>query len=401
MKHNYRLHKGFLQNRTTAMLGSFFLPFRHLPLDHPWIDSIAPCLIIGSLFLKFPEQTAIPFLERSRRGAVALWQPALEDLEASQEREPIRVKIYCLCRLEHQGSHHEMAQRKRINLLDYARWSLASQLRWFGCTPRVVMGLLLVKHQLLFPSLVVKRNQFHRRIECFVEEICDQNMFFIVADPLGVVQRVADHPDDDPIAVFLSAVGRSIDLGQIRAISQISDRLEGQHVGHPRQDLHVARRQFAPQFIAEKVAVPEQEHVGSQMAKQARDHSLLAVGTAPYHEADLDVSAKFDQAQFGDLRKSSIASFPGRGTSESGVVGFRVGDIKDHAINAHQAQSSVESPWRVRLGQRTNNLLEQVPHRSDAQPSPGHAKAGAMGSLLANTKTARMLEDLDWQVGQQ
>ena len=53
-------------------------------------------------------------------------------------------------------------------------------------------------------------------------------MFFAVTDPLRVVQRVADHSDQDPIAILLAVVGIAINLGQIRAIGQVLDRLEDQ-----------------------------------------------------------------------------------------------------------------------------------------------------------------------------
>ena len=53
-------------------------------------------------------------------------------------------------------------------------------------------------------------------------------MVLAMSDPLRIVQRVADHPDHDPIAVLLAVVGAPIDLGQIRAVGQVADRLEDQ-----------------------------------------------------------------------------------------------------------------------------------------------------------------------------
>ena len=47
-------------------------------------------------------------------------------------------------------------------------------------------------------------------------------------------------------------------------------------------------------------------------------------------------------------------------------------------------------------------MLEQVADGRDAQALPGHAQAGSMGTLLADSEPACMLEDLaDRQVGQQ
>ena len=73
------------------MLGSFLLPFRHLTLDHSRIDSVSPHLS-SVRSVAAPTITLIPLLERFRSRAVTFRQPALEDLEAPQEGQPIRVQ---------------------------------------------------------------------------------------------------------------------------------------------------------------------------------------------------------------------------------------------------------------------------------------------------------------------
>ena len=65
--------------------------------------------------------------------------------------------------------------------------------------------------------------------------------YLAVADPLRVVQRVADHPDRDPVAVLLPVVGVLVDPGQVRAVGQGAGRSQDQPLGHPRQHLHPAR----------------------------------------------------------------------------------------------------------------------------------------------------------------
>ena len=134
------------------MPGTFLLPFRHLSLDHTRIDSVPPR--VGTLQLHLPEQAAIPLRERLRTRAVTFRQPALEDLEAPQERQPIGVQPGRRRRLEHQRPDHEMAQRQRINLLDHPRTRLAPQLRRLGRPPRVLVGLLLVEDQLRLPTIM-------------------------------------------------------------------------------------------------------------------------------------------------------------------------------------------------------------------------------------------------------
>jgi hypothetical protein len=53
--------------------------------------------------------------------------------------------------------------------------------------------------------------------------------------------------------------------------------------------------------------------------------------------------------------RSARPSSPAEGRSNAASLGFGAGDIVDRAIDAHQAESSVEYPGRVRLGHRTNN----------------------------------------------
>src|SRR5271166_5448718 len=74
------------------MLGSFLLPFRHLAFDNSRIDPVPPHLIIGALRLQLPQQTLIPLLQRLGSRAIAFRQPALEDLEAPQKRQPILAR---------------------------------------------------------------------------------------------------------------------------------------------------------------------------------------------------------------------------------------------------------------------------------------------------------------------
>ena len=106
------------------------------------------------------------------------------------------------------------------------------------------------------------------------------------------------------------------------------------------------------------------------------------MATGPHHEGELDVGPQLDQAELADLREGPVAARPGRGPTEGGGVGVRVGDVEDRAIDAHQAEPAVEGPGRLGLGQGMDDLLEQVADRGDAQASPGHAQAGPMRGLL-------------------
>ena len=111
---------------------------------------------------------------------------------------------------------------------------------------------------------------------------------------------------------------------------------------------------------------------------------------------------QFDQAELADLREGAVAARPGRRAAEGGGIGGRVGHIEDDAIDAHQAESPVETAGGIGPGQRANDLLEQVSHRGDAQALPSHTQAGPMRGHLADAESPRVLEDLaDRQLGQQ
>src|SRR3982751_4273390 len=133
------------------MLGSFLLPLRHLPFDHPRIDPVASW--VGTLTLHLPEQPPVPRLERFGRLAVAFGEAAFQDLETPRKRQPVRVETDRRGGLEHQRPNDEMTQRQRIEFLDHTRGRLAPKLRRLGRTPWVVVRLLFVEDPLFPPPL--------------------------------------------------------------------------------------------------------------------------------------------------------------------------------------------------------------------------------------------------------
>ena len=117
---------------------------------------------------------------------------------------------------------------------------------------------------------------------------------------------------------------------------------------------------------------------------------------------DFDMSTQLDQTEFANLGERPVAARPCRGASKRGVIGRRVGDVKDSAIDAHQAVPAVERSRRGGLGQRPDRLGEQVTDRGHTQPLTGHTKARAMGRLFTLAQPPGMFEDLaNRQVGEQ
>ncbi len=214
------------------MLQSFLLEFRHLSLDHPGIDPVAPHLIIGALPLQLPEQALIPRLQALRCGAGALRQAALTSGSGSSPgttADPGPGPPSPRPGTSAPASRNDPARGHRsLGSLDHARGSPAPQMRRLGRAPRIVRGLRLVIDQLLLPPLVLQHDQFLSGIKLLIEEVGDQGMDLAVTDPLRVVQRVADHADGDPLTMLLTSGRRPINLGQVRAVSQVEDRSEDQ-----------------------------------------------------------------------------------------------------------------------------------------------------------------------------
>src|SRR6516162_6535169 len=111
-----------------------------------------------------------------------------------------------------------MAQRQCIYFLNDSRGCFTSQLRRLGRTTRVLVRLLLVEDLFLLPAFMIKEYQFHRWVEPFIKKIRDQHMLLAVTNPLWVVERVADHSDDDPVAILLAVVVALVNLGQVQAV---------------------------------------------------------------------------------------------------------------------------------------------------------------------------------------
>ncbi len=161
MKHNYGFFKAFRQGPEAAVLGSFLIPFRHLPLDDARVDPVAPRF--DPFLLQFPQQARTPLSKRLPCPARALWQTALQDLKTASEREPIDIDTRLIRSLEHQSAGDEVPQRQGIQLLHHPRRRFATQVRWLGGASRIVMRLLLVDGQFLLPALMVQQDQFPRR----------------------------------------------------------------------------------------------------------------------------------------------------------------------------------------------------------------------------------------------
>ena len=165
-----------------------------------------------------------------------------------------------------------------------------------------------------------------------IKEIRNQNVNLAVADPLGIVQRVADHPDQSAVAVLLTVVGALVDLGQVRPVGQCTDGAQDQALDHARQEFHSGRIQLLPQLVAEKPLVQEEEHLRGQMPEQCGDHRPFTAVDVLENQADFDVGSQFDQTELAHLGKGPIAARPGRRASKGGVIGWRVGNVIDGAV---------------------------------------------------------------------
>ena len=177
---------------------------------------------------------------------------------------------------------------------------------------------------------------------------------------------------------------------------------QDQALDHARQEFHSGRIQLLPQLVAEKPLVQEEEHLRGQMPEQCGDHRPFTAVDVLENQADFDVGSQFDQTELAHLGKGPIAARPGRRASKGGVIGWRVGNVIDGAVDAHQAEPAVKRPGSSRLGQRAGNLGEQLTHGSHAQPLTCDAEAGSIGRLFTLPQPPGMFEDLaDRQVCEQ
>ena len=138
------------------------------------------------------------------------------------------------------------------------------------------------------------------------------------------------------------------------------------------------------------------------MAEQRRDHCPLAAVDVLDDHRDFDMSTQLDQTEFANLGERTVAARPCRGASKSGVINWRVGNVKDGTIDAHQTVPAVECSRRGGLGQRPDGLREQVTDWGHTQPLTGDTKGGAMGRLFTLAQPTGMFEDLaNRQFGEQ
>ena len=139
------------------------------------------------------------------------------------------------------------------------------------------------------------------------------------------------------------------------------------------------------------------------MTKQRGDHRLLAAGP--------DLTTKAISLWVPNSTKLSLRicgnapspRCPGRRATEGGVVGLRVGDIEDHAVDAHQAQAADRRllACQARPADEQSARTDAAPGRRPAVAGP-HKDWSDGASLFAVAKSTSVLEDLaNGQVGEE
>ena len=221
--------KVFVNGLGRRCWGRFPFPFGHLAFDDAGVDAVASGGDL--LFPHFRQHGAIPCVECLAAGEVAFRKPALKDSEAADERQTVHIHSGLLCRLEHHRADDEMTDRQSVQFLLDAGRRLAAQVRRLFRAEGILMRLLLIKHDLLFPTFVVQQDEVHRWVFYFIQQVGYQAMHLIVTGPLRVVQLVFDHPHQDAVAVFTPVVTVRVNLGQVRSVGEPFDGLE-----HHRRD---------------------------------------------------------------------------------------------------------------------------------------------------------------------
>ena len=151
------------------MMGTLFFPFGHFPFDDSGVDAIAAG---ADVFLThFAQQGFVPGRERLLGAAVAFGEAALQDLQATGERQAVHVPLRGASRFEHQGADHEVAQRQGIHFLSDSLGCFATQVRGLFGAARVLVRFLFVVRQFHFPAFVVQQDQFPRGKLLLVQKV--------------------------------------------------------------------------------------------------------------------------------------------------------------------------------------------------------------------------------------
>jgi len=216
------------------VFGAFFQPVAHLPFDDARIDSVAA---FGDDFLRdFFQQIRPPSLT-GRWALGALRQTATQDLQRPDEGDPQRTDRHLLGGLVHQRAEHVVSEHQPVDLLDHSRRRLAPQHRSFA-----LVGLEFVNGQFLFPASMVKLHQRLGRVFLFVQQGRQQAVFLSGTGAFGIVEAVLDDPHWDAVPVVRAVAGVAVELGQVRAVAQASDRPELCGVHDYAESAHIASR---------------------------------------------------------------------------------------------------------------------------------------------------------------
>src|SRR6202042_2258702 len=111
-----------------------------------------------------------------------LRQPRLENLQASQERQPIGILPALRGRFSHQAARYVVTDRQSIDLLHHPQWRLAPEMRRLGRSRRCQVRLLLVKGKLYFPSFMVEKDEFLSRILLGIQQGGQQDVLLAAID---------------------------------------------------------------------------------------------------------------------------------------------------------------------------------------------------------------------------
>ncbi|WP_245177301.1 hypothetical protein [Geodermatophilus sp. DF01-2] len=142
----------------------------------------------------------------------------------------------------------------------------------------------------------------------------------------------------------------------------------------PPDQVRPGGRRGAPQLVAGKVPVGQQQHARPQPGQHPTGQHLLTGGVeAVEGRGQRRVGAALDQRQQPQLRMTGVP-----GAAGGLDVGRGVGDIEAGAVEGHHPAAEGEHPQGCDRGQRPAQAGEQRLQRPGAQPSagPGRRRPG-------------------------
>ena len=190
--------------------------------------------------------------------------------------------------------------------------------------------------------------------------------------PVAGVHGVLDDPHGDRRPVGLAA---RVQLGQVGAVGQHSDRGQPERRRGPPQDVRPGGQHVAGQGVGQEVPVGQHEHSRAERAQQVAGQGLLADRVGAQRGPDQRPGPGLGRDQPADLGERPVPGRVGRAAEVLGILAG-VGQVAGRAVQRDHPQPTAEHPGHAVGADRAGDRLEQHPQRIGSQPGPRPSQRG-------------------------